>query len=518
MTDSGSGRQVSDDGRGVQKIIAAFGGIRPMASKLGIAVTTVQGWKERNAIPGNRRTEIEDAAGRHGITLDARDLEAIGAEGEESVSDEPKAAGGRPSNAAPPSGGREAASGRSRLLWIGVIVVAVLVGAAYVAREYGLYEGLQTDADNGTSTRVRVPPSAATTYAVRSDLDALAGRVASLENAPPPTVEVPSTDALEQRLADLEKRLASVAADPAGAGTDNERFDRLEAAVQELEARLNEMPAASGEAGSVVDRLDALDQALSEQQGRLAGLEERLAGVARLEESIDAMAGKLSGLEAAAIPAATDLEKVDQRLSATASEVSHLSSEVADLRRRSSADEIGALRQALLTERIRRAISAGAAYDAAFSDLRAALGDRPDLAPALSALAATADGAATRAELLQRLGAVEAETLAAAAASEGDWTSAVVERLQGLVVVRRLDEEPGPDNPASAFAAAREALRLGDLDQAVDLLAPLGPSAGGALGGWLADARAVLAAEAALRDLAAAADGMTADVEPDQSR
>ena len=30
-----------------EKVVAAFGGIRPMAKKLGVAVTTVQGWKER---------------------------------------------------------------------------------------------------------------------------------------------------------------------------------------------------------------------------------------------------------------------------------------------------------------------------------------------------------------------------------------------------------------------------------------------------------------------------------------
>lgn len=39
-------------------IIAMFGGIRPMANKLGIAVSTVQGWKERNKIPDNRYEQI----------------------------------------------------------------------------------------------------------------------------------------------------------------------------------------------------------------------------------------------------------------------------------------------------------------------------------------------------------------------------------------------------------------------------------------------------------------------------
>ncbi len=50
-------------------IIDRFGGIRPMAAKLGVPVTTVQGWKKRNAIPGNRRADILDAANRHNIMV-----------------------------------------------------------------------------------------------------------------------------------------------------------------------------------------------------------------------------------------------------------------------------------------------------------------------------------------------------------------------------------------------------------------------------------------------------------------
>lgn len=50
-------------------IIDRFGGIRPMSTKTGIPVTTIQGWKQRNAIPANRRNELIEAANRHGINL-----------------------------------------------------------------------------------------------------------------------------------------------------------------------------------------------------------------------------------------------------------------------------------------------------------------------------------------------------------------------------------------------------------------------------------------------------------------
>lgn len=50
-------------------IIKRFGGIRPMATKMGVPVTTVQGWKKRNVIPDNRKAELIKAAAKHDISL-----------------------------------------------------------------------------------------------------------------------------------------------------------------------------------------------------------------------------------------------------------------------------------------------------------------------------------------------------------------------------------------------------------------------------------------------------------------
>src|SRR5208282_109550 len=49
------------------RAIRAFGGIRPMAAKLGVPVTTVQGWKERGTIPEPRVAEVLAAAAKHGV-------------------------------------------------------------------------------------------------------------------------------------------------------------------------------------------------------------------------------------------------------------------------------------------------------------------------------------------------------------------------------------------------------------------------------------------------------------------
>jgi len=51
------------------KVIQLFGGIRPMAQKLGVAVSTVQGWRERGVIPEARHAAILEAARKNGIAL-----------------------------------------------------------------------------------------------------------------------------------------------------------------------------------------------------------------------------------------------------------------------------------------------------------------------------------------------------------------------------------------------------------------------------------------------------------------
>jgi hypothetical protein len=53
------------------EIIECFGGIRPMATKLEVPVTTVQGWKKRAAIPIARKALITKAAKTHKIDLAA---------------------------------------------------------------------------------------------------------------------------------------------------------------------------------------------------------------------------------------------------------------------------------------------------------------------------------------------------------------------------------------------------------------------------------------------------------------
>lgn len=64
-----AGTAAGGDLNNAEKIIERFGGIRPMATKMNVPVTTVQGWKKRNVIPANRRAEVLAAAQTHHIDL-----------------------------------------------------------------------------------------------------------------------------------------------------------------------------------------------------------------------------------------------------------------------------------------------------------------------------------------------------------------------------------------------------------------------------------------------------------------
>src|SRR5918995_1216106 len=75
-------------GTAAERIIEKFGGIRPMAHKLNMPVTTGQGWKKRGAIPSNRHPDLLAAASRHNVTLDQAELDAA-APADERPADEP---------------------------------------------------------------------------------------------------------------------------------------------------------------------------------------------------------------------------------------------------------------------------------------------------------------------------------------------------------------------------------------------------------------------------------------------
>jgi hypothetical protein len=53
----------------VDKIIGAFGGVRPLARAINQPPTNVSGWRKRGTIPDWQKVRVLDAAQRRGIEL-----------------------------------------------------------------------------------------------------------------------------------------------------------------------------------------------------------------------------------------------------------------------------------------------------------------------------------------------------------------------------------------------------------------------------------------------------------------
>lgn len=59
----------------MQSVFQKFGGIRPMAAKLGgLPPSTIKSWHDKKQIPNWRHASILDAAKAHGIALSADEL------------------------------------------------------------------------------------------------------------------------------------------------------------------------------------------------------------------------------------------------------------------------------------------------------------------------------------------------------------------------------------------------------------------------------------------------------------
>lgn len=56
------------------KVIGAFGGLTKTARAIGVAVTTVQGWKERKRVPQEHWATIMAEAKKIGATITLEDL------------------------------------------------------------------------------------------------------------------------------------------------------------------------------------------------------------------------------------------------------------------------------------------------------------------------------------------------------------------------------------------------------------------------------------------------------------
>jgi hypothetical protein len=500
-----------------EEIIECFGGIRPMAAKLGVPVTTVQGWKSRGRIPANRRSAIREAAAAHNIDLAApvsgKAKEpvtissvpvSVAVEESEDGTKEDKT----PEEAAPAAAETEPApehaadaetesvadksdhaehadaldeGENSGFKWKAFVFVLLLLAAVGVAVYWTVPRpNAPTPLPNTPSTPASPAPSESGDAAP-----------ATPEQAAP---ETPTNTPAQQPLETPAKAPAEAEAKPERPAPETAPETAKKTAPEQAGAGAGKAPAAAPAPDRSAE-LAAAQRAVSEKTKALG-------------EQLSALADRANklGAEDQALAA-----KMNQQVAEIREQIAALRSALGDmqgkLQKAGQPRATGSARialHALLLGQLEAEINAGRPYRAPLDRFRGAV-QAPEVGKLLAALDSRADsGIPNRAELekrfrvlLRELALTPAEPALApdAAAEPGEtflgWLRA---RLKGLVSVRRV-AGPGPLPPLSKAEAA---VMAGDLVKAAGILDAAGAAKAKV---WIADVRAHAAAEETLAKL-----------------
>jgi hypothetical protein len=362
-----------------------------------------------------------------------------------------------------------------------------------------------------------------------NQLPELEGRLRTLESRPAP----PDIRPLESQTAALTERLAAA---ERGAAQATDRAGANERRLQALEGRPAFDPAAAAPRAAL-DALAARTERLTERveavAARVQGAEAE--ATRRAEEAARAQGQRIEALERQVAERAQALEQqaaqraqaLEQQASQRAQAVEQQVAQRLQALEQQGSQRLQALESALgqriaAVEQAQQrlaAIEGRTARLAAVDGLRAALSAGQPLGPALArvqdapAALARFGGAAPPTEAALRLSfeeaakAARAASDAAATGPEGTRAGVVdsaLARLGGLVTVRRGDQVVWGDAAEAEIERARRALEAGDLELALSHIEQLPPAAREAMRGWTDQARALVAARAALRQLATA--------------
>ena len=425
------------------EIIDRFGGIRPMASKLGVAVTTVQGWKERGHIPQGRFPQIIEAAARHGVDIGLetaraprpakaapeKEPEPLAAERPETKEPEPKpqpkpeqkfqpepmperAPAEEIKSATPTAAPPRPGGGVS---WIALIVVVVLAGGAILAGplwQPKLYPGMGGGSGSADGGRL---------------------------------------DEIAAGLADIEASMENLGRD-------------LGARERELSGRIDALEGGGGEAGAAfAGQLAAIEQGMRDLVRKLDALE---AGegdaLESMKTALDIADAAIGGLRDDVVELTQAARTLRGGLASIGGNIGDLEGRVMTLETRplQTGEKIAAMVLAL--GQVEGAMNSGRPYRAALERLETLGRDDPLISEgaAVAALSPWAGrGISDRLTLRRQFDELAPEIDRALSGSgEGNWLDSVWNSITGLVTIRRIDgSDPSP------IAQAERALEIGDL-------------------------------------------------------
>ncbi len=472
------------------EIIAKFGGIRPMANKLGVAVSTVQGWRERASIPAARHGQIQAAADTHKIDIDAEVL-AASDHAPEGHAPEGHAPGGHGEDKGHGEAeGVPAASSR----WIPESGRTQESETAPLSAEPA--ETTETIAPNRTARGGSWTGAfliAAVIFTVAAGGTVLTREAWMPYLAPTPTETTPAEDPNAARIEALERRLADLTAKVSQAPGEDPNTARIEA----LEGRLSDLASQpSGAAG---------EANLNEARAEIAKLRRDLDDLASRLESVGEIAragGDSEQLGAALARIDAGKAETDRSLAALQAQIASL----AETPARAPAPAGGAA-MTLAVLQMRDALRGAEPFATALNTLDSLAADSTSadaavLREAIAPLRPYATAGAPSLESLQAaFPAVARAVIAKSRGGQGEgFLANALRRLSGLVSVRPHGPVEG-DSVEAVVARAEAHLEAGDLTSALRELDSLSGPASDAAAGWRAEAEARLTVQAALARL-----------------
>lgn len=472
------------EGVNAEILIEAFGGIRPMATKLDLAVSTVQGWKLRHHIPPARFADIETAAAAHGVDL--ADVMKQSAEAPAPAPSEPQAQEApEPTKPEKPATSAKAAKenaeptspptttivqrGGNGVAWA-AILLSLLAGAATVTQPYW-----------GPTVEKRLHPV----------VETVAPALAALRDTPPPAAAPADIDALQDRLSALQADMAALKGQLAGGSATQAQLSDLAGQITDLTERLDEQQSLAGKIAPSVS-----ETALDSMAARLADLEQTV------DTQADSLVKAQASLKRVASAQQTESTTATTRLSELTARIAAAEARMEEVAAAPQSQTHREVALVVATGQLESRALAGDPFAESVTALDALTTPDDTIADAINALDRLADrGVPTRTQLLNRF-----EVLARSARETPPpedlqgWVDATLNNVKNLVSIRRVGD--GDDLPPLSRAEA--ALKADDLATAVDALSKaenLAPQ----WYVWMQDAANRLTVERAIADIRATA-------------